>query len=891
MSTRISHLLRNLFRGRSVEQELDDEMRSSIEILTQERMKDGQSPASARRQALVEFGGVEQVKEEVRAIRAGRPIENLFRDLCFSLRTLRKSPGFASIAVLSLALGIGAGTAVFSLVNAILLRSLPVPNPQELRVLHWTGRDIRIPSWEGGDTSFSPPMLPLLREKASGQADLFGFVPLESVIARMRDDVLPARGGMVSDNFFPGLGVRPLIGRVLTPGEDYAGAGPSVVISYDWWEKHHALDPLVLGQTLALNGAAFTIVGVLPRGFDGVQPGDPADFYVPMATRSQFLYVAITSNFHWYVRLMARLRPGTDDAGLKAALDAAFASAAGEFMQSPRIWIEPGRGGQTYDRINYGKPLLLMIGVVALVMLVACANLAGLSLARGTAREHELAVRAALGAGRWVLIRQTLTESLVLALLGGMLGILFALWGRTAFARLLAGSAGDLHYDFSLDATVLGFTLIAALAAALVSGILPALRAAKVDPVDGLKQRGTLGAPRLRMGKILVAAQIGLSLLLLASAGLYLRTLMNLSYIDAGFNVEKLLLFRLNIRGSGHAAANPAEFYASVQDSLGAVPGVTAASFIEFPLLSGSGTTGSFRSFSGRPAVPEAGMETRRLTVSETFFSTLGIPIVNGRGFRAGDDEGAPKVIVVNEAFVRKYLPSESPLGLSINLWAADWQIIGVCHDAKYSSLKQEVAPTTYFPFRQRFYSRYRLSHLRAPYFALRTALPPLSLTGAVRKTVSALDSDVAMTDFTTQEEIRDGNMSREHLFVMLCSSLAGLALLLSCIGLYGLLAYHVARRTGEIGIRVALGASRRGIANPILREALILAILGVAAGLPAAAGLSRLLAGTLYGVQPSDPATYCCIIILLMAVSALAAWFPARRAARIDPIVALRRE
>ena len=284
-------------------------------------------------------------------------------------------------------------------------------------------------------------------------------------------------------------------------------------------------------------------------------------------------------------------------------------------------------------------------------------------------------------------------------------------------------------------------------------------------------------------------------------------------------------------------------------------------------------------------------METRRLTVGEAFFATLGIPIMQGRGFSIGDDEGAPKAIVVNEAFVRKYLPSENPLGLSINVYAADWQIVGVCRDIKYSHLKQDVVPTTYFPFRQRFYSRYRLSHLRTPYFAVRTELPPLTLVSAARKAVAALDSEVAVTDFTTQEEVRDGNMGQERLFVTLCGGLAGLALLLSCTGLYGLMAYHVARRTGEIGLRVALGASRRGIAQPILREALVLTAMGVAVGLPAAAGLSRFIRASLYGVTPSDPATYFCIVVLLLTVSAVAAWIPARRAAAVDPIIALRRE
>ncbi len=826
----------------------------------------------------------------MRASRTGHCIEDFSRDLGLALRTLAKSPGFTAVAVLSLALGIGAGTTVFSLVNAILLRSLPVPNPHELRALHWTGTHLRVPSWDGGDTSYPPPLFSILRERAGTQADIFGFVPLGDVIVRARSEPFPAQGAMVSDNYFSGLGVQPVIGRALTPGEDFAGTGMSVVISFDWWEKQYAFDPSVLGQMITLNGAGFRIVGVLPQGFSGLQPGQPAAFYVPMADRSQFLYVAITSNFHWYVRLMARLRPGTDDVKLGAALEAAFVPAVTEFMQSPRIFVEPGRGGLSYDRGNYRRPLLLMLGLVGVVLLVACANLAGLSLARGAAREHELAVRAALGAGRWRLMRQSLTENLVLALVGSGFGILVAVGCRTASARLLAGP-NDLRYDFALDAPVLGFALVAALATALLSGILPALRAGRVDPVRGFKHRGVLGEPRLRVVKMLVATQIGLSLLLLAGAGLYVRTVTNLASLEAGFNLEKLLLFQINIRGAGYAGGHPAEFYARVQDSLCAIPGVRGASLIEFPLLSGAGSTGSFETFSGRAAPAGTSMQTCRLTVGETFFSTMGIPLVRGRGFIAADAEGAPKVIVVNEAFVRKYLPNEDPLGLSIHVWAADWQIVGVCRDAKYSDLRQVVPPAAYFPVRQRFYSRFRLSHLRAPYFVVHTALPPLALTTASGKAIAAIDPEVAVTDFTTQEAVRDGNISQIRLFAVLCSSLGGFALLLSCIGLYGLMSYHVTNRTGEIGLRVALGATPREVAKPILREALMLSVMGVAAGLPATFALTRLIQGSLYGVKPSDPATICAVVLLLPAVSAFAAWIPARRAARVDPIAALRRE
>ncbi|HVY72202.1 MAG TPA: ABC transporter permease, partial [Verrucomicrobiae bacterium] len=504
-------------------------------------------------------------------------------DLKFALRQLIKSPGFTAVAIISLALGIGSSTAVFSLANAILLRSLPVPNPRELRVVQWSGSDVNMSSFEGTPVvegnrwveadCFTHPAFLHLRERSAKQADLFGFYPIQEAVAGVRGETFIASGAMVSDNFFAGLEVQPDVGRLLQPGEDYTTAR-SAVISHDWWEKHFNANPLVIGQPVTLSGVLFTIVGVLPRGFSGVSPGKPSEFYVPMAAGSPFLYRPINETFHWFVHLMARMKPGVSDTQLRAALDIAFTQEAAPLMKAPSTRVEPGRGGPAGDRNNYGKPLRLMLGVVGLVMLVACANLAGLSLARGAAREHELAVRAALGSGRWRLIRQSLTESFVLALAGGGVGVMIALWGRAAISRLLAGSAAGLRYDFSLDFTVLLFGLALALLTAVLSGLLPSLRASRIDPIGGLKSRGALGAPRLRAGRILVAAQICLSLLLLTGAGLYARTLVNLTRIDAGFNVDRLLLVGLNIQSSGAATTRGSQFYDRALSAVSAVPGV-----------------------------------------------------------------------------------------------------------------------------------------------------------------------------------------------------------------------------------------------------------------------------------------------------------------------------
>jgi len=825
----------------------------------------------------------------------------LLQDLRYGLRMLAKNTGFTAVAVLSLALGIGAGTAVFSLVNAILLRSLPVPNPQELRVIRWTGDYVHMTSLNeplattSGSRmsahSVTHPAFLNLREQGAALANIFGFQPLQDITARAKSEAFTTRGMMVSDNFFSGLGVHPFMGRLLNAEEDFKGSATSVVITYDWWERHLALDPGVLGQTVVLDGTGFTVVGVLPPEFSGVVPGDPSEFYVPMAAQSQFLYRPITESYHWFVRLMARLRPGVSDTQLRATLDVAFAREAGAIMKDPRILMEPGRGGLAIDRNNYRKPLLLMLGVVGLVMLVACANLAGLSLARGATREHELAVRAAIGAGRWRLVRQSLTESLVLASLGGGFGVLVAMWGKTAISRLLAGSADGLHYDLSLDLTVLSFSLATALVTGLLSGLLPALRAGRVDPLGGLKSHGALSAPRLRAGKVLVAAQVCLSLLLLTGAGLYLRTLVNLTHIDAGFNTESLLLFQLNPGGAGYDdVARRTTFYAQVQDSLSAIPGVRGATFLGYPLLNNTGWSGWFF-LPDRFADYREGMQSYRLTVGETFFATMGIPVLQGRGLSAADAEGAPEVVVVNETFAREYSPDRNPVGRTVHILMYDWRIVGVCRDAKYLNVKEAAPPTVYFPFRQISYMPSMRNNYRNAYFALRTALPPMALTTAARKAVAAIDPNVPLANITTQDAVRDRNINQERLLATLCGALAGLALLLSCIGLYGLMAYHVARRTREFAIRMALGASRRNIADPILREALLLAALGVAIGVPVALTLARFIKSQLYGVAPTDPVTLIGAGVLLIAVAVLAAWIPARRAAKVDPMAALRHE
>lgn len=803
-------------------------------------------------------------------------------DLRFAFRQLLKSPGFTAVAVLSLALGIGVGTSIFSLVNGILLSSLPVPNPQELRVLNWSGSDFR--GGYDGDlqddgpkrrrgNAFSHALYQSLREQCVDQAEIFGYVPLEGGVARARREATSADALMVSDNFFPALGIRPLLGRLPGPNDPANGGVPAVAISYRWWEQQFGLDPGALGQLILLNGRSFEIGGVLPRGFVGVRPGAMTDLYVPLAGGDPN---------RWRMPLMARLKPGASAARFQTALDVAFQRAAGEVMKQPHLLLTDGRAGPDQDRRQYRGPLLLLLGVVGVVLLVACANLAGLSLARGAARQHEFAIRAALGSGRWRLVRQTLTESLLVALLGGGAGVLISVWGRTLFSRLLAGSPDGLSYDSSIDFRVMGFALAISLFAALLSGLLPALRAAATDPRDGLKNRSTLGAHRLKAGRALVVAQLALSTLLLIGAGLYVRTLVNLADINPGFATENLLLFKLSPGDTGYHGEQTTEFFARAQSSLAAIPGVQSVTLTQFPLLSGVSWASSF-SIPGKPAEGGGESVAHMLTVGEGFFATLGVPLLQGRDLQAGDAGDAPKVMVVNEAFARKFFPGEQAVGRTLTWSDVDWHIVGVCRDLKYSDIKAEMPPTVYLSFRQ--------NATGSAFFALRTSLPPLGVTTAARRVIAAMDANIPLTDLATQAQILTGKFSRERLFAVFCSLLALLAVLLSCVGLYGLMAYLVSRRTGEIGIRMALGATRPRIAGPILGDALLLGGIGVSAGILLALALARLIKSQLYGVEPNDALTIVLTGVVLILVAIVAAWIPARRAVRVNPMVALRAE
>ncbi len=895
--------LLGLLRKRTHEAEMSAEMVAHLDGLAERNVAAGMSREEARYAAQRTFGGLEQIKERCRDEQRWVWLEQLWRDVGFGLRSLRKSPGFTVVAVLSLGLAIGSGTSIFSLLNAVLLRALPVRAPHELRLVNWVGVNAKLNHYTGMDpveargnlrtgSSFPFPVYQAFRERSGRLASVFAFFSLNRLTVTARGEASATSGLMVSGNFFTDYGAATLIGRPLMAEDDRPGATPVTVITYGLWERRFGLDPEAIGQTITINQNVFTIVGVTPRDYVGPLPGDMAECYVTFAAQPALAANRpLDSANEWWVQIMARVASRSDEMQARAMCDAAFRGVLADSttrMEQPGIRFEPGaQGAARRMREHMARPLFALLGIVGVVMAIACANVAGLLLARGAARQHEFAVRAAIGAGRWPLVRQALTESLLLALLAAGVGLILTGWGKTVLLGSLGPKLDAFRWDLSTDLNVLGFTLGLSLVTAVVFGLVPALRASRVDPLEGLKSRSALAAPRLRLGKVLVAAQVGFSALLVVGAGLFVRTFANLARVNPGFNPDHVLLFRVDPSQTGYKDEELARFFSEAERAIAAIPGVRAAAMSSMMLTAGASSSNLFK-IPDRPALAGESREAYELHASAGFFATLGIPMVQGREFNPGDTATSLPVAVVNETFARKFFPGENPIGRTLDLsFSASrpqfFTIVGVSRDAKYANIRDAVPPVMCFCTQQE--ERDRMV------FVVRSGLPPLSLVPAVRKTIARLNPNLPLSAIRTQAELVENSTAVDRLFAGLCSGLAGLALLLACIGLYGLMAYNVARRTSEIGVRMALGATQRAIAWPILRDALALAAVGLAVGLPAALAVAGLMRSQLYGVSPADPLTLAGGALLLIALAAFAAWMPARRASRIDPLAALRAE
>jgi predicted permease len=617
--------------------------------------------------------------------------------------------------------------------------------------------------------------------------------------------------------------------------------------------------------------------------------GDPSDIYVPMSAQPHLVPSRpLDSPNRWWVQIMGRLAPGADETQARTSLAVLFRQVLGESnsrMDQPGIMLQEGSRGQLMLRQKLAKPFLALTIVVGIVLLIACANLAGLLLARGSARQHETAVRAAVGAGRWRLIRQSLTESLVLSLIGGSLGLVVAAWSKGALVGFLAFLPESFRFDLRADSNVLLFTLCVSVLTALIFGFLPAFRASRADPLTGLKSRSSSGVSRLRLGKVLVTVQVGLSVMLIVGAGLMIHTFANLAHVNPGFDSQKILLFRLDPGQAGYNDEKLIAFYDQTRNALSAIPDVQAVTFSGFPLASGSYSSEDVE-FPGREKTPGDNWQTAILGISEGFFSMMSIPLLTGRDFNVADTASSSPVAVVNETFARRFFHDANPIGQTFILQDGRgrvFQIVGLCRDAKYNEVRAEVPPLVYLSQRQRPQGGVT--------FEVRSVLPPLALVPAVRKTVAALDANLPLSRIKTQEQQLDQSLAVDRLFALLGGASALLAVLLSCIGLYGLMAYNLTRRTREFGIRMALGATAVDVMRPILREAVVLAMIGLGFGVPVAFGLARFIKSQLYGIAPTDPVTFIGAGVLLVTVAVLSAWIPARRAAKVDPMEALRYE
>jgi predicted permease len=863
----------------------------------------------------------------------------LWQDLRYGLRVLLKHKGFTLVAVLSLALGIGANTAIFSVVDAVLLKTLPIAEPERLVLFEWqAGRAFRVNGMSGTSNVPVPPSargLSLFRydvfekmQEARAQASdspldaLFAFAPIR-LTAVVGDQPEVIDGQAVSGGYYAGLRVQPSFGRAITSEDDKPNAAPVVVLSYQFWRDRFAANPAVIGQQIKLNRTAFTIIGITPPAFTGTLQVDyhPAVTIAialePLLRGKESLLGTANEPGMWWLDVMGRLKPGMTYEQARESLNGAFQAAALAVMPPPhkenepaqldpkdypRLIAESGSRGMLDHRRNYSAAIYGLFIVVALVLLIACANVANLLLARAALRSAEINVRLAVGAGRWRLVRQLLTESVMLAVSGGSAGVLFAVWAKSALVTLTDMDAGLLPHevDLSLNWRVLAFTLAISLATGLLFGLAPAWRATGLDLATSLKQsRRTTGAVS-RLSKGLIVAQVALSLLLLVGAGLFIRTLFNLQHVDLGFNQENLLLFRLQPQQAGYQGERLVRFYQQLFARLDHLAGVRAATFGIVPLIADDNWMTSVL-LPGETEISAEDHPTNLQMARENYFATMEIPLLRGRGFTAQDDQHAPKVAIVSQAFAARFFPNDDVLGkhVTITLNKHEVEIVGVAADAKYMSQREEISPLLYMPWQQGG------EQIGVMHFALRTTGEPTELAAAVRKVVRELDGNLPVTEVSSQTARAQATLGQERLYAWLLSFFGGLALLLAVIGLAGVLAYSVAQRTNEIGIRMALGARSVNVLRLVIWQGMELVLLGLTLGALGGYILVRLLATQyfdqqswqqqlakqLYGVKGTDPLTFAIIASLLVLIALIACWLPARRATKVDPIVALRYE
>jgi putative ABC transport system permease protein len=865
------------FRRKQREEELDAEIRSHLDEAIRDRIARGEASNEARVNALREFGNVGLIKEVTRAMWGWGTLERLAQDLRFGLRMLRKNPGFTAVAIITLALGIGANTAMFSVVNAVLLRPLPYPEAERLVTL--VGE--RTPF--GRQAALSPAEFAEVRTQTKAFTEIAAYTGAPFNLTG-GDQPVRVRGLTASAGLFRVLGVAPLLGRAFSDAENQPGAAPVVVLSHELWRSRFNADAGIVGKAIKLDGESFHVIGVMPAAFRFLQPAEVITPVVidPTARRNAFL------------RVIGRLRPeaASSQAQVELEVIAARLQAADSRRQRLDTTLVPLGEIVVEDS---RRALLVLLATVGCVLLIACVNLANLLLARAAVRRREFAVRAALGAGRFRMLRQLLTESLLLALLGGAGGLLLAGWLVKALPLLAPESLPRLN-AIGLDARVLTFTVCVSLLTGVLFGLVPAWQATRLELTETLKDGGPVAGGRsFSLKQLLVVSEIALSLVLLIGAGLLLNSLARLLRVERGFDAERVLTVDVPLPETYRTLEQIVSFHDRALERLRALPGVAAAGTVNLLPLGGMLMRGDFI-IEGRPPLSD---DARRETfvfkpaISVDYFRTLGIPLRRGRDFNARDTASAPGVVIISESVARRFFAGEEPLGRRISfdqdarqqpIWL---EIVGVAGDVKQQSLDSDIHPTIYAPYTQ----TRRAFMLRDVSFVLRSPLEPAALATAVRQQIQALDGELPIARVHTMQQLVAESVSGQTFNAALIGIFALLALALASVGMYGVMAYHVAARTREIGVRMALGAQVGAIIRLIVTQGMKLALCGIALGLIGALALTRFLKGLLFDLSATDPLTFATVAFVLLGAALLACWIPARRAARVDPLIALRHD
>jgi predicted permease len=893
---------------------MDEELRFYLEAAVEEKMRNGIRYPEALRAAKVEMGSMEAVKQEIRSSGWESTVDSLGSDFRFSLRMLAKSPGFTAVAILSLALGVGANTAIFTLINDLMLKQLPVRQPDQLvsfgepsgggvggtmsvgtggvfsydfyrqiEMQHEFFQDI------SASASFTLPAGVRLRESSAGPAGAAFFQ-------------------MVSGNYFSVLGIEPVLGRPIVPSdEDAPGLNPVAVLSYHYWQTTLASDPSVVGRSITVDKLPFTVIGVAPARFFGVNvDAQSPDLWLPLTMQKELMQSSSlldTRDIYW-LHLMGRRNAGINMDQAQEWFSAQIRRymidlegprlTAARIQQIQQIKLMRGDRGGSDLRWQYKEPLQILMGVVVLVLLIACANLANFLLAKAVSREREISTRLALGSSRARIIGQVFIETLLLSFCGGALGLLLAFWGTRALINFVVGGATYTVFDPKPDMHVLAFTFGICLLTGILFGIAPALRVSRtsISPVLKANARTAANGGRATgrlIPKLLVAVQVTLSLMLLVGAGLFLRTLRNLENQDLGFESRNLLLVQFLPEAAGYQPSQLSSLYDKILERVNALPGVRSATLSGGPVIN-PGQWGSPISILGYAAKQDETVDTAGNYVAARYFETVGIPVLLGRPIGPQDTATSSKVVVVNQTFANDYFPNGNAIGRSFTI--ADprvpgrWEIVGVVRDAKYSSPREAPQRMIYLPLVQ-----ISGPHIYAHSLQLQTVGDPAHVAEEVRRALAQVDPNLAILKMETISQQVNHLMDQEELVSQLCTWFAMLALLLTSIGLYGVMTYNVARRTNEIGIRMALGAQNRQVLWMVLKESLFLLGAGIILGVPATIAATRLVGAQLFGLSSSDPLTFATAILAISSVTILAAYFPARRATRVDPMVALRDE